>query len=342
MDLVNLSGTSRRFKSIVQQVFRKKTICSGSGKGTASVSEQHLSIVLEKMGSHFRSVRWEGISVRQLRYFSTYCDRVHTLRLSSASLVRRNIETEKSFFQNIRVLCLENCSKLYDNSMVEIVNSSPHLKQLHLLNCSKIQGKFFGKWNGCQLKKLQIRGDIPVRSNFFGICETGQLITLESLSLDCKGWKNGTEIEKLRSLENLRYLSMRNVGVPLLKRMYSSFHEYIPQVESLKIYTRNKAAGDDLTSILELISSLNNLKKFAHSSMSCKLLQMICEMRESGHQRIEIGVPPEQFNDPKQVQLFTCLFWTMILGNLSSSSPNKVRAIRGRPSDQSSKTGTCS
>lgn len=299
IDLVNLCKTCKRMESILVLIFQTKTHLSAIRNKVPHVKEEHLQTVLKAMGPFIKSIDWDLITRGTLEYLAEHCTNVEKLQLkSSIHLTSIHIKQNKAFFKNITSLRLVYCPSLHDNAMRIIVTSS-NLKQLQVVNCRSMQGKFFKKWKDCQLTFLKIHNSPGISSTFLSRCAADRLSSLHRLNLDCREL-DPDKVEILKSLQNLRVLTLKRVDTEMAARIYSSLYKHLPEIRRLKICTKNNEM--DFQSVTDMVSSLTKLIRFSHSSMSWELLRMICIVRGLWKQSpLEIGISRKMFNDPKMV-----------------------------------------
>ncbi len=299
IDIVNLSQTCKRLASLADRIYRKRSRLDVR-KLKRSVTPENLPTVLENMGPHIRSVWWNDIDERQFDLLSQYCDSVNELTLvSPVMLTSHHIKANKAVFKSIETLKFVN-TNWYDISMKTIVATS-NLKCLELVNCSNMQGQFFDQWKKCQLEILKIGNSPQVRNMAMQMCKSRRLGTLKHLTLDCNEL-SALELFVLRSLTNLKELTLINVDNTVGIWLYSWLRKHLPKIERLTIRTENMESN--LKTIADMVASLPNLKYFHHSSMSWDLIYMIREDRQSQNltRKFQFGIT-ESMNDEKKVNL---------------------------------------
>lgn len=157
IDIVHLGKTSSRLRTFAEQIYRKRTHFSfGTNTGDSSINETNLPTILQEMGSYIRSIDWTGLSETHLEYLFKYCRNVEVMNMNrpKKSLELTSIEKNKSFFQKIESLRIENAG-FSDAVMETIISSTSNLKSLEFELCYRLGGTFLLGWKDSKLERLK-------------------------------------------------------------------------------------------------------------------------------------------------------------------------------------------
>lgn len=155
IDVIHLSRTSTRMRSVCQMHFRKFAHFSfGTGNGDPSINEENLPTILEVMGDYITSIEWVGLKAAEFELLARFCSNVTKIKLSSTSkdLNTAVLNRNKSFFGKVKRLCVDS-SPLYDGG-IKAMMSGRKVRTIDIQGCARIRGKFINSLNRNKLKNV--------------------------------------------------------------------------------------------------------------------------------------------------------------------------------------------
>lgn len=157
IDTVNLGKTSRRLRSVTQQIFKQRTHFSFglANQSDLSVNRKNIRTILQETGSFIQSLQWKHISDGQLDMLSQYCQHVTGLELVKPRLHSDSIVRNRILFQNVESLIIKNADS-FDAQLKAMITSSINITSLELISCYNVKGNVFYDWQNSQLEYLKI------------------------------------------------------------------------------------------------------------------------------------------------------------------------------------------
>lgn len=157
IDTVNLGKTSRRLRTVTQQIFKKRTHFSfgWAHQSDLSVNSRNIRTILQETGSFIQLLQWKHVSDEQLHMLAQYCQYVTELELVEPKLHSYSIERNRILFKNVETLKIKNAHS-FDAQLKAMITFTINIRSLELINCYNVKGNVFYDWQNSQLENLKI------------------------------------------------------------------------------------------------------------------------------------------------------------------------------------------
>lgn len=144
LDVVNLSRTSIRMRSVCDIYFKKFAHFSyrTSTGDDSSITDRNLPIILEQIGRHITSIEWVKLNDEEFELLARFCPNVTKITLSSMKNVNTTLLNQnKQFFGKLTQLCVKASGHLSDRG-IRAMTSGGKVRTIDIQDCSRTLGKF--------------------------------------------------------------------------------------------------------------------------------------------------------------------------------------------------------